>query len=137
MNAMEKVAWTELLVSLGTIVVVTAIYPWMGPASMSAFGLLGLLVCSLWFVKGRGQAVVIDERDREIERQATRRGIEAAWMALFLALIAIVLWSVYFNEKKAVSIGLLSWLIWIQFALCYAVKGLVAVIAYRRQGRAA
>ena len=123
MNAMEKVAWTELIVALGTVVVVTAIYPWLGSAATGAFGLLGLLVCSLWFVRRRGKEVIVD-------------GVEAAWMALFLALIAIVIWSSYFNEKM-VATGLLTWLIWIQFAICYAVKGLVAVVIYRRQGRAA
>ena len=136
MNTMEKVAWTELIVSLGTVVVVTGIYPWLGSAATGAFGLLGLLACSLWFVKRRGEEVIVDERDREIERKATRHGVEAAWMALFLALIAIVLWSSYFNNK-IVATGLLTWLIWIQFAICYAVKGLVAVVIYRRQSRAA
>ena len=127
MNAMEKVAWTELIVALGTVVVVTAIYPWLGSGATGAFGLLGLLVCSLWFVKRRGKEVIVDERDREIERKATRRGVEAAWMALFLALIVIVLWSSYFNNK-IVATGLLTWLIWVQFAICYAVKGYVAVV---------
>lgn len=136
MNAMEKVAWTELLVSLATVTVVTALYPWLGSGATGAFGLLGLVVCSVWFVKGNRQAVVIDERDRQIERQATRRGIEAAWMALFLALIAIVLWSSY-HDTKAVATGLLTWLVWIQFAICYGVKGFIGVVSYRRQNRAA
>ena len=135
MTAMEKVAWTELLVSVTTIAIVTALIPWLGNSAMGAFGLLGLLVCGLWFIKGRGNSVVIDERDREIERQSTRRGIESAWMLLFLALIAIVLWSSYANGK-VVPTWMLTWLIWLQFATCYGVKGFVAVLAYRRQGRA-
>ena len=135
MTAMEKVAWTELLVSVLTVATVTVLFPWLGNSASGAFGLLGLVVCGLWFIKGRGKTVVIDERDREIERRSTRRGVEAAWMALFLALIAIVLWSSYVNEG-VVATGLLTWLIWIQFAICYGVKGFVAVLMYRRQSRA-
>ena len=42
MNALEKVAWTELLVSVTTLVVVTALYPWFGDGATGAFGLLGV-----------------------------------------------------------------------------------------------
>ena len=135
MTAMEKVAWTELIVSITTIAIVTALIPWLGNGATGAFGLLGFLACGLWFVKGRNKSVVVDERDLEIERRSTRRGIESAWMLLFLALIAIVLWSTYANGK-VVPTGILTWLIWLQFATCYFVKGLVAVLAYRRQGHA-
>jgi uncharacterized membrane protein len=133
MTAMEKAAWTELLVAASTIAIVTVLFPWLGNGASGAFGLLGFIVCGLWFVRGRGKTVVIDERDRDIERRSTRRGIEAAWMVLFLALIAIVLWSSYANEG-VVSTWMLNWLIWLQFAICYGVKGFVAVLAYRRQG---
>ena len=59
-----------------------------------------------------------------------------AWIVLFMTLIVIVLgadrWGV-----KSVPIGILTWLIWVQVAICYGVKGLVGVISYRRQSRAA
>ena len=64
----------------------------------------------MWFLRGRGKAVLIDERDREIERQSTRRGIEVAWMVLFMALIAIVIWSSTSNEGM-VATWMLTWLI--------------------------
>ena len=132
MTAMEKVAWTELLVSVAAVVVASVLFPWLGGKAHVGFGLLGLVVCSVWFVRRRGQRVVIDERDRAIEQRATQLGVQAAWMALFLALIALVLWSSYFNDK-VVATRLLTWLIWIQFAICYGVKGLVGILAYRRQ----
>ena len=136
MTAMEKVAWTELIVSLATLVIATALIPWLGNSASGAFGLLGLIVCGLWFVRGRGRTVIIDERDREIEQIATRRGVETAWMVLFLALIAIVFWSSYANEG-VVATWMLTWLVWLQFAVCYCVKGFLAVLAYRRQSHAA
>ena len=116
----------------GFVSVPTGMLP---PDVPGAFGLLGLLVCGLWFIKGRGNSVVVDERDREIERRSTRRGIEVAWMMLFLALIAIVLWSSFANEG-VVATWMLNWLVWLQFAVCYSVKGFVSVLAYRRQSRA-
>jgi hypothetical protein len=135
MTAMEKVAWTELSVSLVTVAVVSALIPWLGTHANGAFGLLGCLVFGLWFVRRRGSSVVVDERDRDIERQATHLGVGTAWMALFLALIALVFWSSLFNDR-VVPTQLLTWLIWIQFAICYGVKGFVAVLMYRRQKRA-
>jgi hypothetical protein len=132
MNAMEKVAWTELIVSVAAVVVAAALIPWLGNGATSAFGLLGLLVCSLWFLRKRGPGVIVDERDREIERQATKFGVEAAWTATFLALIALVFWSSTYNES-VVATRALTWLIWSQFAICYGVKGLVGVMSYRRQ----
>ena len=136
MSALEKVAWTELIVSVGAVVVVVALIPALGSNAHAAFGLLGFLVCGLWFVRRRGQAVIIDERDREIEREATRHGVEYAWGALFVSLIALVFWSSMYNEGVVPTI-VVTWLVWIQFAICYGVKGLVAVLMYRRQHRAA
>lgn len=135
MNAMEKAAWTELLVSVTAVATVTVLYPWLGDGAAGAFGLLGFVVCGMWFLRGRKKKVVVDERDREIEKRATRIGVESAWMALFLALIVLVFWSSLFNNS-IVATKLLTWLVWIQFAVCYGVKGLVGVLSYRRQRRA-
>lgn len=135
MTAMERVAWTELLVSVVTVATVTVLYPWLGDGATGAFALLVFVACGMWFLRGRKKKVVVDERDREIERRATRIGVEAAWMVLFLSLIVLVMWSSYFNEK-IVATKLLTWLVWIQFAVCYGVKGLVGVLSYRRQRRA-
>lgn len=132
MTAMEKVAWTELSVSVMAVIIVSALLPWLGSHAHAGFAVLGLLGFNLWFLRRRGTAVIVDERDREIERIAMHRGVGTAWMALFLALIALVFWSSLFNNG-AVPTGLLTWLIWIQFAICYGVKGLVAAVMYRRQ----
>ena len=135
MAAMEKVAWTELLVSVVAVIVASALYPWLGSEAHVGFAVLGFLLCGLWFMKRRGQKVVADERDRTIERRATQLGVEAAWMTTFLALIGIVLWTSYFADGL-VATRLLTWLIWVQFAICYSVKGCVGVFTYRRQSLA-
>jgi hypothetical protein len=136
MTAMEKVAWTELLVSAAAAATATALIPWLGNGAAGAFGLLGLMACGAWFLKRRGAAVVVDERDREIERRATLLGVEAAWMTTLLTLIALGMWAQFYNDGT-VSTRVLMWLTWIQFAICYGVKGLVGVLNYRRQRHAA
>ncbi len=136
MNAMEKVAWAELTISLGSIVVVSSLYPFLGSGATGGFGLLGLLGGTIWFLRRRNKAVLVDERDRQIEQRATLFGIESAWMVLFVSLIVIVIWSSQ-HDVRTVNTSLLTWLVWIQFAICYAVKGLAAVVIYRRQKRAA
>ena len=132
MNAMEKVAWTELAVSVTTVIVVASLVPWLGQGAVGAFGLLGLLgLCGL-YTRRRGHQVVVDERDIEIQRSATALGFGTAWMTLYGTLLAATLWAAY-NHVDTVSIWFLNWLIWLQFALVYGIKGLVAIILYRRR----
>ncbi|BCX46886.1 hypothetical protein HAHE_07940 [Haloferula helveola] len=78
----------------------------------------------------------MDERDREIERLATRRGLEFAWWVLLLAMIVIVLWPRNGENGGFVPKSTINWLIWSQFALFFGAKGLTGVILYRRQAHA-
>jgi uncharacterized membrane protein len=132
MNAMEKAAWMELVVSIAAIALATALVPWLHDGATGAFGLLGLMGLSFLFVRPRRNQIVVDERDREIDRRATRIGVAVAWMTLFTALIAATLWANY-SGTNSVSTRFLNWLLWSQFALCYGTKGLIAVVSYRRQ----
>lgn len=136
MTAVEKVAWTEFGVSVGSTAIVIALYPWFGDRAAGAFGLLGLMALSAWFLRRQGSRVVVDERDAAISRKATQTGVQVAWMGLFVALALLGTWANLHNAGIVPS-RLLNWLIWIQFAVCYAVKGFVGVLAYRRQGHAA
>lgn len=136
MTAMEKVAWTEFLVAIAATIAATALIPWLGSGAAGAFGLLGFIGFGIGFLRHRGAQVIVDERDREIERLAARRGVETAWMTLFISLIAIVVYSSY-TTGGTVDTWILSWLIWIQFAVCYGVKGLTAILAYRAHRHAA
>jgi len=136
MNAMEKVAWTNLVVCSAALAGATLLVPWLGPKATGMFGILALIPVSLVFLRKKGSHVLIDERDREIDRRSTSIGVGTAWMMLFTALIAATMWSTYL-QTHVVSTVFLSWLIWIQFALCYGVKGLASVVMYRRQQRAA
>ena len=84
MNAMEKVAWTEMGVSVAAVVLASLLIPWGSQAATSAFALLGLIGFTGAFLRRRGNRVVVDERDREIARRATSIGVGTAWMSLFM-----------------------------------------------------
>jgi len=132
MNAMEKVGWTELVVSIAALLVVSALTPWLGSAATAGFALMALTAFSGFFLRRRGDQVVVDERDREIARKAKDFSIGTAWMTLIVVLITATMWSSYRGEH-AVSTVLLNWLIWIQFAIVYGIHGLVSVVMYRSQ----
>ena len=136
MNAMEKVAWTELVVTVVAFLVVTALTPWLGSAATVGFALLAVMAFGGLFLRRRGQEIVVDERDREIERKAKYIGVSAGWMTLLGALIAASSWSIRAGDH-VVSTALLNWLIWVQFAVVYGTHGLVCVLMYRRQRHAA
>lgn len=136
MNAMEKAAWTELLVSVVAVVVATALSPWLGSRATGAFALMALVVLGYVFIRPRGNRVVVDERDREIAAWASRVGVGTAWTMLFVVLTLATTWASY-SGAHAVSTGFLNWLIWIQFAVCFGARGLAAVVMYRRQQHAA
>ena len=135
MNAVEKVAWTELIVSVVAVVVVLALYPSMGNAATGGFGLLGLLGMAPLFLRKRGNQVVRDERDAKIEKLSSWVGFGTGWLVMMLSLAVITMWHV--SQRRDVSTGLLNALIWTQFALCYAIKGATTLIQYRGSSRAA
>ena len=132
MNAMEKVAWTNLLVSLAAVGIATALSPWLGGAATRFFALLALIPLGVIFLRQRGARVVVDERDREIDRRAGIIAVGATWMLLVTTLAVATVWSNY-TKDHAISTVFLNWLIWIQFATYFGMRGLAAVVLYRRQ----
>ncbi|MCA9412945.1 MAG: DUF2178 domain-containing protein [Candidatus Omnitrophica bacterium] len=136
MTGMEKVAWTELIVSLVTVIVVIALVPWLGTSAQAGFAIMGFVAFGYFFIRRRGSRVVTDERDSEIEQKAIRYGVSVAWTALFTSLILVIAWSGT-HEISEVPIALLSWLLWSQFVIAYGVKGLSGVLMHRRQRIAA
>lgn len=136
MNAMEKMAWTEILISVVAVILAVLLVPWLGDRATTGFALLGLLPLGMFFLRPRGNEVVVDERDRQIESRAKYWGIGTAWLALLMALIAAGMWASYAGTH-VVSTRFLNWLTWTQFAICFGVKGLASVVMYRRQQHAA
>lgn len=135
MNPVQKVAWTELIVSVLAIVLVATLYPWLGSAALGGFALLGLLGITPLFLRRRGNQVVRDERDAQIEQIASWFGFGTAYFLLMLSMVAITLF--YGQQQRDVPTSLLSVLLWSQFAFCYAIKGATALLQYRGTNSAA
>ena len=134
LSAMEKVAWVEFVVALTASVVVLSLVPWLGDAATSGFALLGLVTLGYWFIRNRKKKTLVDERDREIYEKSNLVGMKMAWMFLVLSLIIIVMWV---GRKESVSVmGLLNWLIWIQFVVWLVARSSVALLSYRKQRHA-
>lgn len=129
MNALQKVAWTELIVSASALAAVGILYPWLGDRATGAFALLAFLGLTPLFMIRRGNRIVSDERDRDIELRSKYWGFGTAWMFLFLGLIATAMWHGY--HKQDIPTKHAFALIWIQFVICYGVKGGVALYFYR------
>ena len=114
------------------VALATLLYPWLGSRATSAFALMALIALSYVFIRPRDNRIVIDERDREIAKRATSIGVATAWFTLSAALATATVWSSYSNTH-VVSTAFLNWLIWVQFSICYGMKGLASVVMYRRQ----
>ena len=135
MSAVEKSAWTELMVVVAAVLATAIALPYLGHLASDWFGLLAFLPLGMFFFRKRGDQVIVDERDREIQQKATSFGVQAAWMGTFLALIAVSMTHGY--AKEAVPTQYLNWIIWLQFAGYFGVRALFTIFSYRRQRSAA
>ena len=134
LSAMEKVAWVEFVVALTASVVVLNLVPWLGDAATSGFAILAFVLLGYWFIRNRKKTILVDERDREIYEKSNLVGMKMAWMFLVLSLIIIVMWV---GRKESVSVmGLLNWLIWVQFVVWLVARSSVTLLSYRKQRHA-
>lgn len=130
MNATQKMAWLELIVSLAALALVCALLPWLGDRAAGGFGLMGFLGFGVLFYWPRQEKVLADERDNQIQSKATAIGFGTSWMLLVMSLIAIMQWSA-FSRDHVIPMSVINWLIWISFATSYGIKGLAALVLYR------
>ncbi|MBX3413462.1 MAG: hypothetical protein KF708_12300 [Pirellulales bacterium] len=136
MSVSEKAAWMQLIVCLAAIAVVTLLLPWLGHRATAGFALLALVTLSAVFYRRRGNRIVVDERDMEIERRATSVAVGTTWVGLITVLASAGMWSNY-SGVHSVSTVLLNWLIWLQFVACFGIKAIASIVLYRSQQHAA
>lgn len=136
MSASEKAAWLQLMVCVSAVALVASLFPWLGQGATAGFALLALTTVAAVFYRQRGQRVVVDERDQQIERRATSIAVSATWMGLIATLVIAAMWSAQSGEH-AVSGRFLNWLIWGQFVACFSIKAVASIVLYRSQRYAA
>ena len=135
MNALQKVAWVELIVSLVAVATALALYPWFGDHAAGAIWILGLLgICPLIMLQEKGE-VVSDERDRAIELRSTYWGQGAAWLLLSLSILAVGMWHSWIGQEVPAKYVIA--LVYIHLAVYFAVKGAYSLVCYGRSERAA
>ena len=135
MNALQKIAWVEVIVSLAAIFVAIALYPWIGDQAAGAMGILGLLgICPLFMLKKKNE-VVSDERDRAIEIRAKYWGFGVAWMFLSLSVLVVAMWHSW--SQQEIPAKFVFALVGIQFGIFFAVKGAYSLVRYGSVQRAA
>lgn len=136
MNALHKVAWTELIVSFTALSTALLLSPWLGDQAAGAFGILGLLgICPLFFLFNKKNEVVSDERDREIGLRSKSFGFATAWMFLSLLILGVAMWHDW--SGQAIPTNYAVFLVFIGFALCYSAKAAYALVCYRNEQSAA
>lgn len=135
MNAMEKVAWTEVIVAGLAIICVIAAYPWLGDAAAAFFSILAFIAAAAFFVRKRDNEVVTDERDTTIEKKAITRAMFISWMTTVVLLIVLTI--SFGCRNMDIPSRFIVWLVSGQAALVYLAKGLITLCAYRGARHAA
>ena len=135
MNALHKVAWIKLIVSLSAVSAALILYPWIGDRAAGAFGILGLLgICPLFMIE-RKNRVISDERDREIDYRSNSLASGIAWVILYLSLLAVALWHSWSDQDIPASYVLA--LVFINFPIYIGVQGAYSLVRYRSGRNAA
>ena len=129
MNALHKVAWTELIVSVSALSAMAVLYPWIGNRAIGALWLLFLLWIAVFFRLERKNEITSDERDREIELRSSLYGYSSAWGFLTICLLSIAMWHTW--SGKEIPAEYCIGLVVIQFAIFFGTKGAYSVLRYR------
>lgn len=125
MSATQRQAWFNLAVVSGTLVLVLALVPLMGPGAQGGFGLLGLLGLGPLFLRSRAGEVVFDERDAVIRRRAGIIAYSVFWVA-FVA--SCVLLPVFYGWDGAVPVVVVQGAVWCGLILLVGVASVATLI---------
>lgn len=107
MTQTQKYAVFTLTVAVGTVVVVAALYPVLGPRAFGGLGLLGFWGFSgLFFRRSADGGVLFDERDGLIWVRSVVIAFSVFWMMFVLAATALA--PFYYGWDGAVPVAVIS-----------------------------
>ncbi len=125
----QKQSWFLLAVVGGTAVVVAALVPFLGYGAMGGFGFLGLTGLGPLFYRRKGNWVVMDERDLQIQRRAVVIAYTVFWLA-FIAAGALV----PFVYPESVPSRVVAASVWVALMLFLGVLSVATLVLYAREG---
>ncbi|MBN2288818.1 MAG: hypothetical protein JXQ83_05750 [Candidatus Glassbacteria bacterium] len=130
MNTSQKIAWFTLAVITLALAAYLILLKLTGhpEASTAGFALLGLLGCSPLFLGRRKGVVLLDERDREIERKAGQAGFFVFWL-YFVAFCVLV---PFHYGRRDVPSFLLTLLCLAGVMVLLAARSVAVLVLYRR-----
>ena len=138
MNVLERQARFMLWVIIITALLYLGVVPWVGfQKAFAMFGFFGFAGFTplIGRKERKSGKIIMDERDREIERIATLAGYSVFWV--FFVAAAMTPFFMYGpNAKMTIDTGLPCDILFIAMALIFFVRSLVIVMLYRK-GRVA
>jgi hypothetical protein len=135
MHVQERQAWFILVVTVAALVVFAALVALLGfrQADFGAFGLLGAAGIAGLIGRRERKAgrVILDERDREIERVATVAGYSMFWL-LFVAAALVPFFVLGPGAVMRVPTVAFPDAVFVAMSVVLLTRALATIILYRR-----
>jgi hypothetical protein len=132
MTAQQRMAWFQLVVVGGTLVLWLATLPFLGRGATGCFGLLGLLGFAPIFHRPRGGAgePVWDEREGLIHAQSIKAGYFVVWFYFTAACMIPWGWS-FLRGATTISIDYLPIMLLVGVIVLVAIQSVAVLLQYR------
>jgi hypothetical protein len=131
MSAWQKLAWFNLAVVAGTVILVVALIPILGPTrAQGGFGVLGLLGLAPWFLRG-GSGVLEDERDRMIRSRSSVIAFFIFWLAFVAACMSL---PARYGWDGSVPVSVVLSGVWYGVMVVVGVMAVTTLVMYRLGG---
>jgi hypothetical protein len=131
MSVLQKQAWYNLAVMLGSLVVVLVLIPVLGRGAWGGFGLMGLLGATPWLFREKGK-IVADERDLMIARRSLIAAYSVFWLVFVAACMSL---PAFYGWNGKVPVQVVMWSVFPGMMVVAGVQALATIIQYGR-GRA-
>jgi hypothetical protein len=125
---MQKLAWFNLAVITGTIVVILALVPFLGKGALGGSGFLGLLGFGVFFFRKKPGKVVMDERDQMIQLRSAVVAYAVFWVVYCLA--AAFLPVLVYGQDGSVPVSVVQISVFGSLMLLYAVLSIAILVQY-------
>lgn len=128
MCATQKFAWYNLVVVGVALASALLLVPVLGQGALGCFGLLGFLGLGPLFLRRKPGVVVVDERDRLIQRRSWIVAYALFWVVFVLA--AVVLSAAVYGFDGAVPVQVVQSSVFVGFMFLYLTASIAILVQY-------